>query len=289
MSAGDQGQVTTRMRETIDIEALSTWMVQQPSLQSILSEDEPFHLSVRQFGFGQSNPTYKVSIAVPTTEGRKAIIHNEGVLDLVLRKKPVRIAHKSAHALDREFRVLSALTQHNNNLIIPSEDNSRRVPVPKVYAYCHDPTILGAEFYLMEYVAWRIFTDPSLPSVTQAHRQAAMESVWQVLAALHSVSLEEIGLSDFGKQQTTYRGYVERQLVSLLAVSQSQAQLSGQPIPEDMLQMAAQLKDYARHCPGKKTTTLIHGDFKIDNLVFHPTEPRVIAILDWELSTTGGK
>jgi len=272
MAAGDQGQVTTRVREALDVEALSNWMMLQPGLQKLLPSSSSYTLAVQQFGFGQSNPTYKVTVEAQT--GSK---HH-----LVLRKKPVRVAHKSAHAIHREFRVLSALRRHNLSVM-----DDRKVPVPKVHAYCNDPKVLGSEFYLMEYVAGRIFTDPSLPGMNVLDRRAAFENILQVLANIHSVSLEETDLWDYGKQQSSGQGYVERQLESLMAVSQRQANLAGQPMPEAMVKIASKLNDYARHCPGKTTTTLLHGDYKVDNMVFHPTEPRVIAVLDWELSTSG--
>lgn len=287
---GDQGQATTRVREAIDVEALSSWMVQQHELCRLISPattHQTFRLSVRQFGFGQSNPTYKVTVVEASMKSKTELFH------MVLRKKPVQVAHKSAHALDREFCVLSALQKHNN---LVNDTENRKVPVPKVYSYCHDSSVLGSEFYLMEFVEGRIFTDPSLPGVSVTHRQAAFQNTLQVLASLHTVSLEKTGLVDYGKRSQstgvagTVRsaGYVERQLDSLLAVSRRQAELSGHPVPEAMVQIAAQLKAYAPHCPGQNLSpSLLHGDFKMDNLVFHPTEPRVIAVLDWELSTTG--
>jgi aminoglycoside phosphotransferase (APT) family kinase protein len=271
------GQATTRVRDEIDVDKLAVWMVsqqQQPALQLQLPSDfSGTNLHIRQFGFGQSNPTYKVEIVA--SEGSK-----DEVVSLVLRKKPVRVAHKSAHALHREFRVLLALQKHNE---MHTASAQRQVPVPRVYAYCSDTSILGSEFYLMEYVQGRIFTDPSLPGLSASERKAAFQHVLQVLAALHSVDLEAVQLSDYGKQ---HGNYVERQLDSLLQVSRRQAHLSGVPIPAEMEKMAVSLRAYAKQCPGT-VPMLLHGDFKMDNLIFHPSQPVVIAVLDWELSTIG--
>lgn len=256
------GQVTTEVRQALDVQALAEWMGKQPELRSILSDDasfEPLHIQVRQFGFGQSNPTYMVRI---------------NGLPLVLRKKPQKVAHASAHALHREFRILKALRQHNLS------HAHGQVPVPQVYAYCKDGNVLGAEFYLMEFVEGRIFTDPSLPGMTRVERIAAFQNVLTCLANLHAVDYRSVGLETFGHEGF----YVQRQIDRLMTVSRKQAELSGSPLPQ-LDDIALQLSRAATRCPNH--VSLIHGDFKIDNLVFHPTEPRVIAVLDWELSTIG--
>lgn len=262
---GDEGQATTPVREALQIDSLCHWMSQQPALLALsLKIACPTtlhsHLSIRQFGFGQSNPTYQLTIADHLT--------------LVLRKKPQTIAHASAHALHREFRILQALQQHN--LIQPTVS----VPVPHVYAYCPDTTVLGAEFYVMEFVQGRIFTDPSLPGMCD--RRAAFQHIIRVLSNLHhAVDWKQLGLEDYG-----HRGrYVERQLERLVAVSRKQAALMQDDDPA-IPNLAQLLANYAAQCPQSKLS-LLHGDFKIDNLVFHPTEPRILAILDWELSTLG--
>lgn len=320
------------VRDEIDVDKLAAWMAQQPALEKVLPSDfcstgntatatmtttningfKKPKLHIRQFGHGQSNPTYKIVIqpSQPTMDGEIA---------LVLRKKPIRVAHKSAHALHREFRVLTALHQHNQQLLQQQQQHTattttattgvddvvaRSVPVPNVYVYCSDIRILGSEFYLMEYVPGRIFTDPFLSTMpSAADRRAALDDVLRVLAAIHAVPLAATGLVDYGKpshhnynhsSDTNHNhhhntnNYIERQLQSLLAVSRRQSELSGVALPPAMEPTADRLQSYARDCPGRATApALLHGDFKLDNLVFHPTAPRVVAVLDWELSTTG--
>lgn len=263
---GHEGQATTRVRETLNLDQLCRWMSEQPTLVALSPSIACYKtlralLSIRQFGFGQSNPTYQLTI---------------GDRSLVLRKKPQKIAHATAHALHREFRILNALHRHNQ------ENPDSCVPVPRVYAYCKETAVLGAEFYVMDFVAGRIFTDPSLPGMSKQHRQAAFQNTISVLSNLHhAVDWDHLGLGDYGK----HGRYVERQLERLVAVSRRQAALMGDDDPA-IPNLANLLVHYAQQCPQSKIS-LLHGDFKIDNIVFHPTEPRIIAILDWELSTLG--
>jgi aminoglycoside phosphotransferase (APT) family kinase protein len=205
-------------------------------------------LTVEQFQGGQSNPTYRV-----TTAQRRYI----------LRRKPPGKLLASAHAVEREFRVMSALT-------------ATEVPVPKVYALCEDDTVVGAAFYLMEYIEGRILWDPTLPGMTPAARAAHYDELNRVLATLHQVDYAAVGLGDYGKPGQ----YIERQIARWSKQYQAG---SAEPIAA----MDRLIEWLPQHLPPGDETSIVHGDFRLDNVVFHPTEPRILAVLDWELSTLG--
>ena len=197
---------------------------------------------------GQSNPTFRVTV------GQNAY---------VLRKKPAGVLAPSAHAIDREYRVMKAL-------------QGTDVPVPRMLAYCEDESIVGTPFYLMDFLHGRVFMDPALPGMAPAERAAIYREMGRVMAALHSIDLAAVGLSDYGR---TGR-YVERQ------IDRWSRQCRALSVPLDPA-MRALMEWLPAHLPQGDETTLVHGDYRIDNLVFHPTEPRVIGVLDWELSTLG--
>ncbi|GAA5876901.1 hypothetical protein JCM16303_006327 [Sporobolomyces ruberrimus] len=232
---------------------------------------------VYQFSFGQSNPTYLLN----ATNNKRYVVRT---------RPPGPLLSKTAHAIDREYRILSALSKQNED-----PRNKIKVPVPKVYHLCKDETIIGRQWYLMEYLQGRKFEDVRMPEVeTKEERQALWFSIIKTLAALHSLDPQKIGLGDFGSTAAFY----PRQIRSLSKVSQAQSVIKSSKSNErvgDIPGYEFLLDWYSKNLPGtgkqsentKLEARIIHGDFKCDNMIFHPTEPRVIGILDWELSTLG--
>ena len=206
-------------------------------------------LRVSKFADGQSNPTFLLEAA----SGR-----------YVLRRKPPGKLLGSAHAVDREFRVIGALRDTD-------------VPVADVYHLCEDDSVIGSMFYIMEYMDGRIFWDPTLPELDNAGRGAVYDETIRVLAALHSVDIEAVGLQDFGRGGN----YFARQLRRW----QEQYRASETERLEGMEALIEWLPANMPDDDGR--ISLVHGDYRLDNMVFHATEPRVIAVVDWELSTLG--
>ena len=206
-------------------------------------------LEARKFDDGQSNPTFLIEAA----SGK-----------YVLRRKPPGTLLGSAHAVDREFRVLKAL-EHSD------------VPVATPHVLCEDDDVIGSMFYVMSFEDGRIFWDMALPEVPSENRRAIYSETVRVLAAMHSLDLEAVGLADYGKPGS----YFERQL-SRWTKQYRAAETEHIPAVEELI---VWLSDNLPEDDGQ--ISLIHGDYKPDNLIFHPTETKAIAVLDWELSTLG--
>ena len=206
-------------------------------------------MSAEKFTGGQSNPTFRLHARSGT---------------YVLRRQPPGQLLKSAHAVDREYRVLQALSRSG-------------VPVPRVYHLCEDRDLIGSLFYVMSYVPGRIFWDPALPDLPRESRAAYYDALLRALSALHAVDVEVAGLGDYGRAGN----YFERQI----GVWTKQYRATETERHEGMEALMAWLP---AHCPAPASRlALVHGDYRIDNVIFAPAEPEVVAILDWELSTLG--
>ena len=205
---------------------------------------------LQKFPGGQSNPTFKLTAASGT---------------YVLRRQPAGKLLKSAHAVDREFRIISALA-------------GSKVPVPRVYQLCESSAVIGSMFYIMDYCVGRIFWNPALPELgSSSERAAAFDEMNRVLAELHCINPKTVGLSDYGKPGN----YFARQL-SRWSAQYRDSELSHIPSMEALMEWLhkEQPDDDGR-------VALVHGDYRLDNMVFHPEKPEIIAVLDWELSTLG--
>ncbi|MCK5325394.1 MAG: phosphotransferase family protein [Woeseiaceae bacterium] len=214
------------------------------------SHVESFHgpLEVRQFRGGQSNPTYLLQ----AESGR-----------YVLRRKPPGKLLKSAHAVDREFRVISALYGAD-------------FPVPRPYVLCEDDAVIGTMFYIMECVDGRIFWELDLPESDRDERTAIYDSASETIARLHSFDYEALGLADFGKPGNYFARQISRWS------GQYRASETGAIADMDSL-----IDWLPENIPDDESASIVHGDFRLDNMIIHPEEPKVIAVLDWELSTIG--
>ncbi|MBI1341103.1 phosphotransferase [bacterium] len=224
-----------------DEAALASWMARHV-------EGYAGPLEVRQFKGGQSNPTYQL-----ITPRQK----------YVLRRKPPGKLLPSAHAVDREYRILAAL-------------HPLGFPVARPYALCEDESIIGTMFYVMDMVEGRILWDQTLPGLAPAERRAIYEAKVRTLADLHRIDWRVAGLEGFGKEGD----YIARQIHRW--TKQYQASETTK-IPE----MDALIEWLPKNIPPGETTTIVHGDYRLDNMILHPTEPRILAVLDWELSTLG--
>ncbi|TVP11890.1 phosphotransferase family protein [Shewanella sp. KCT] len=232
----------SRAVESLDLDTL------QPYLEAHVAGFKG-PMQIEKFAGGQSNPTFKLTTASGT---------------YVLRRQPPGKLLKSAHAVDREYRVLKALADTD-------------VPVAKVYHLCEDTSVIGSMFYLMEYCEGRIYWDAALPEVSREERGQLYDEMNRVLAALHSVDIHKVGLSDYGRPGNYFQRQFDRWS------SQYRASQTGHI--EAMEALMTWLGSNIPQDDGR--VSLVHGDYRLDNLMFHPTKPKAVALLDWELSTLG--
>jgi aminoglycoside phosphotransferase (APT) family kinase protein len=236
------GSGHVRPGQELDLPRLSAW------LRSHVPEFSA-PLTILQFKGGQSNPTYLLRTPIR---------------DYVLRRKPPGQLLKGAHAIEREFRAISAL-------------GGVGFPVAQALAYCSDPEVIGTEFYIMQMVEGRIFWDPTLPGVGRDERSALFDAMNSTIAALHSMDPVAIGLSDYGKAGNYFKRQIGRWSRQYL-----EDEAAGGNVDMDRL-----VEWLPAHIPAGDESRVVHGDFRADNLIFHATEPKVVAVIDWELSTLG--
>jgi aminoglycoside phosphotransferase (APT) family kinase protein len=231
----------------IDKAALSAW------LSANLADFEG-PIALEMFKGGQSNPTYK--LITPRQS-------------YVMRTKPGPVAKllPSAHAIEREFKVMQGLYGTD-------------VPVPQMHVLCEDESIIGRAFYVMEYIEGRVLWDQTLPSMSNAERAAIYDEMNRVIAALHTVKFAERGLESYGRPGNYFERQIGRWSKQYLASVT-------QPIDEMDQLMAWLPANMPASAKDDSKVSIVHGDYRLDNLMFHPTEPRVVALLDWELSTLG--
>jgi aminoglycoside phosphotransferase (APT) family kinase protein len=230
-------------RQKVDLGALADYMHQHVDG---FSGD----LTIEQFKGGQSNPTFKLSA---------------GGQQYVLRTKPAPAAKllPSAHAIEREFRVMDALSKAG-------------FPAAHQYALCTDEDVIGRAFYIMEFMDGRVLWDQSMPGMSTTERAAYYDEMNRVIAQLHSIDYKAIGLETFGKPGNYFGRQIERWTKQYKA---SETELI--PAMEQLIEWLP------HHIPAGEQTSIVHGDYRLDNMIFHPTEPRILAVLDWELSTLG--
>ena len=225
----------------LETESLADYLAGLPGV-------DPSGLRIRQYSGGQSNPTYLLE-----TDAAK----------YVLRRRPPGKLLASAHAVDREYRVMKALGELG-------------IPVPEMLGYCEDASVLGTAFFVMRHVNGRIFSDNRMPDLSRQERAAAYDSANETLARLHSIDPAAVGLADFGRPGNYFERQVSRWSKQYLASK-----------TDDIPEMEQLMEWLVAHVPPEVPPRVVHGDYSFHNLIFHPERPQVVAILDWELSTTG--
>ena len=230
-------------RQKVDLGALSDYMHKHVAG---FSGD----LQIQQFKGGQSNPTFMLTA---------------GSQRYVLRTKPAPAAKllPSAHAIEREFRVMDALSKAG-------------FPAARQYALCEDEEVIGRAFYIMEFMDGRVLWDQSMPDMSNAERAAHYDEMNRVIAQLHTIDYKAIGLETYGKPGNYFGRQIDRWTRQYKA-----SETEHIPAMEHLIEWLPQ------HIPAGEQTTIVHGDYRLDNMIFHPTEPRILAVLDWELSTLG--
>ena len=233
---------TTSVRSGHEIDAIAIERYLEEHVQGFRGP-----LEIRQFEGGQSNPTY--------------LLHSSE-RDYVLRKKPPGQLLPSAHAVDREHRVMQAL--------------AGSVPAPPMLAMCEDASVIGTPFFVMGCVDGRVFRQPHLPGVSANDRAAMYEDMAAVLARLHGVDADAVGLGDYGKPGNYYARQIGRWSQQYIAAK-----------TDEISEMDRLMAWLPANIPPGDEVSIVHGDYRVENLIFHPTEPRIVAIVDWELSTLG--
>ncbi len=241
MSSNFEGTSEVREAHRFDTERLAQYLRQHVA-------DFSGPIQVEQFKGGQSNPTFLI---------------RAGGKRYVMRRKPPGKLLPSAHAVDREYRVITALAGTD-------------VPVARTYALCQDESVIGTAFYIMDYVEGRVLWDPALPGMTPAERGAIFDEMNRVIAALHSVDYQAVGLGDYGKPGSYFARQIDRWSKQYRASETEKV-----PAMDNLMDWLPQ------HIPAGDETSIVHGDYRLDNVIFHPSEPRILAVLDWELSTLG--
>ena len=236
-----QGTMPVTDRASFDVDALERYL---------RAHVEGFsgRLQVEQFKGGQSNPTFKLTA---------------GGTSYVLRRKPPGKLLPSAHAVDREYRVITALADSD-------------VPVARTYCLCEDESVIGSMFYVMECVQGRVLWDPSLPGMSPSERAAICDEMNRVIAALHRVDYVALGLADYGKPGNYLARQIDRWSKQYRASE-----------TETIDAMDRLIEWLPEHVPPGDESAIVHGDYRLDNMIFHPNESRILAVLDWELSTLG--